>query len=188
MHVLAISQGLGADWARWEAVARSGIDSLMIREKQMGVRQLMALGQRLQELDPGLQIWVNGRLDVALSLGAGFHGGEGYPTVPASLCRVSRPLHSPEQLCERSVADQLLISPVFAVPGKGKPLGIKGLHDILDTLPPWGGRVLALGGINHENAFSLKHSRLDGVALMRGLWEASSPRDTVARLRRAWMR
>jgi thiamine monophosphate synthase len=135
---------------------------------------------------PGLSLWINGRLDVALALGVGFHGGEDYPQVPVSICEVSRPLHDAGQIRERHESDQLLISPVFAVPGKGKPLGVSGLHGILDSMPPWRGKLLALGGINTENAAVLQHHRLDGIALIRGLWDSGHPRDIVDRLRSAW--
>jgi thiamine-phosphate pyrophosphorylase len=186
MHILAISPGSPVDEPKWEAVALSGIDALMIREKHLDARSLLTLGRRIRGIAPRLALWINGRLDVALALGAGLHGGEDYPQAPPGLCAVSRPLHSISQVQCRLDTDQLLISPIFDVPGKGAPMGPGGLHDILDNMPPWQGKLLALGGIDADNAAALKHRRLDGVALIRGLWDSSSPTDAVDRLRRAW--
>ena len=186
MHILAISPGRDVDAHKWAAVIQSGIDALMIREKHLDTRSLLELGRRIADMAPGLPLWINGRLDAALALGVGFHGGEDYPQAPGSICAVSRPLHDIGQIRERLESDQLLISPVFAVPGKGEPLGVSGLHGILDSLPPWRGKLLALGGINTENAAALQHHRLDGVALIRGLWDSSCPRDIVDGLRSAW--
>jgi len=186
MHILAISPGRGMGMSKWEAVAHSGIDALMLREKCLDVRSLLVLGRTIAGMAPDLQLWVNGRLDVALVIGAGFHGGEDCPAVPPSLCPVSRPLHDASQIPERANCHQLLISPIFDVPGKGGPLGVEGLHDMLDKMPPSHGKLLALGGISPDNAAALWHPRLGGVALIRGLWDADSPREAVDRLRDAW--
>jgi thiamine monophosphate synthase len=186
MHILAISPGKDIETSRWEAVALSGVDALMIREKHMNAKSLLGLGLLLRGLAPNLPLWVSDRLDVAIALGAGLHGGDGYPPIPDSLCPVSRPLHAITQIGERRISDQLLISPVFTVPNKGIPLQVMGLHDILDNIPPWQGKLLALGGINPNNAATLKHPRLYGVALIRGIWDSDDPRSIVDNLRNAW--
>jgi thiamine-phosphate pyrophosphorylase len=186
MHILAISPGRDMETSKWEAVAHSGIDALMLREKRLDARSLLALGRLVAGMAPGLTLWISGRLDVALALGVGFHGGEDCPDVPPSLCPVSRPLHDASQIQGRAGSDQLLVSPVFDVPGKGGSLGVKGLHEILDKMPAKHGKLLALGGIRADNAAALCHPRLDGVALIRGLWDAASPREAVDGLRNAW--
>jgi len=186
MHILAISPGLGAFGPDWRAVANSGIDALMVREKGISASELLDLCRRIRDMAPHLTLWVAGRLDVALAVGAGFHAGEDCPPAPPSLCPTSRPLHSISQLPQRDENDQLLISPIFAVPGKGAPIGTKSLHDILENIPPWRGRLLALGGVTHENAGRLKHPKLDGIALIRGIWESGNPRATVEALRKTW--
>jgi thiamine monophosphate synthase len=185
MHILAISPGSPVDESKWESIALSGIDALMIREKHLGARSLLALGRRIGGIAPRLALWINGRLDIAIALGAGFHGGEDCPQAPPGLCAVSRPLHSISQIQCRFATDQLLISPVFDVPGKGPPMGPGGLHGILDNMPPWQGKLLALGGVDADNAAILKHRRLDGVALIRGLWDSDDPKGIVDRLRSA---
>ena len=186
MYLLAISPGQGLDAARWDRVLESGIDGLMLREPGLEPRDLLAAARWVRERAPSLDLWVNGRLDVALAAGCGLHAPEACPGVPAGLLPLSRPIHAPEQVAERSGAAQLILSPVYAVPGKGPALGAEGLRRVLDAMPPVAGRVLALGGIGPDNLGALRHPRLDGAALIRGIWSAPDPAAAVAALRRAW--
>jgi len=186
MIILAISPGEGFEEASWRRVLASGIDAVMIREKAMGVRALLDLTRRVQNLAPELRIWVNGRLEVALAAGCGFHAPEAYPELPESLRPLSRPLHDPVQFESRRTARQLILSPVFETPGKGPALGVANLHRRLEALPAFGGDLLALGGITAENCGLVRHPRLAGVAMIRSLWQAPDPAEEVTRLREAW--
>ena len=185
MHILAISPGQGFQPESWKSILASGIDAFMIREKQLEARALLDLVRRVQDLGPDLELWVNGRLDVALAAGCGLHAPEAYPEVDGRLPPLSRPLHDEGQWPHRRGSTQLLVAPIFPSPGKGEPWGLLRLHRFLDPLGP-GPRLLALGGVAPENAAALRHPRLDGVALIRPLWESADPRQTVARLRAAW--
>lgn len=186
MHILAITPGEGLDRSRWGRVADSGIDALLIREPRMDARELLVAVRWMRERSPGLGLWVGGRLDVALAGGCGLHAPEAYPEVPQGLLPVSRPIHDPEQLPGRAGAHQLILSPIFPVPGKGPAWGPEKLRAVLDTLPPVACRVLALGGIGASNVALLRHPRLDGVALIRSLWSAPDPAQAVARMRAAF--
>jgi len=174
------------DPAHWERVMRSGIDALMIREPGMEARQLLEAVRWVRALAPDLELWLNGRLDVALAGGCGLHAPEAYPPVGPARLALSRPIHDPAQVAERSGARQLILSPIFPVPGKGPAWGAGKLRAVLDAMPPVAGRILALGGIDAGNAGPLRHPRLDGVALIRGLWSVPDPALAVARLRAAW--
>ena len=187
MHILAISPGLGFDAPRWKAVLASGIDAFMIREKQLGARALLDLARRTQDLAPNLELWVNGRLDVALAAGCGLHAPEDYPEVDPALLALSRPLHAEDQWGARQSCAQLLVAPVYPSPGKGAAWGVERLRRFLDRCEE-GPRLLALGGVNVGNAAALRHPRLAGAAMIRGLWEAEDPARAVAELRAAWGR
>ena len=65
MFILAISPGRGFDGIRLKAILSSGIDALMIREKQLEAKPLLELVRQVQDLAPQVELWVNGRLDVA---------------------------------------------------------------------------------------------------------------------------
>ena len=186
MFLMAISPGEGFDPARWERVIDSGIDALMIREKAMAARPMLELARWVRARRPALELWVNGRLDVALAAGCGLHVPERHPAVPPGLLPLSRPLHSPDQAAGRMDARQLLISPVYAVPGKGTALGIQGLHGLLEGLSDFRGRLLALGGIQADRIPGLRHPRLDGLAVIRALWDSGDPTGEVRRMRAAW--
>ncbi|MFN7958188.1 MAG: thiamine phosphate synthase [Holophagaceae bacterium] len=183
MILLAITPGLGFDPSAWRAVLTSGVDAFLIREKQMPTRGLLGAVRWCQDLAPHVELWVAGRLEVACATGCGLHGAEADPEVGPGLVPVSRPLHEEGQWEARRDADQLLISPVFASPGKGAPWGPGRFRRFLDELPASGPRLLALGGVTPENAPLLRHLRLAGIAAIRPFWEGK-PEEAVARFRR----
>ena len=188
MFLLGISAGTGWDAPRWRAVLGSGIDGLLIREKQLEAHPLLDLVRRVQDLAPGLELWVAARLDVALAAGCGLHAPEAYPDVDPALLPLSRPLHAEAHWDARRGGAQLLIAPVLPTPGKGEPWGVRRLHAFLDRLPQAGPRLLALGGVAPGSARALAHPRLAGAALIRALWEAPDPVEAVASLRAEWDR
>lgn len=185
MHLLGLTAGAGFDPEGWAPVVDADLDALMIREKHLEARQLFEAAAWVHARRPDLPLWVNGRLDVALAVGAGLHAPERHPDVPPGLLPRSRPLHAPGQWAARRDLDQLLIAPTLAVPGKGPAWGIPALHAFLDGLPPEGPRLLALGGVTEATAGALRHPRLGGVALLRSLWEGD-PARKIAALRAAW--
>ena len=116
--------------------------------------------------------------------GAVWGGAPARFDVAPGLVPLSRPLHDEGQWAARAAAEQLLVSPVFASPGKGQPWGAERLHRFLEGLPIHGPRVLALGGVAPQNIASIHHPRLDGIAAIRPFWEGD-PMRTVARFRSA---
>lgn len=182
MFILAITPGTGFDAVRWRAVLKSGVDGFLIREKDLEARLLLEAARWCQSEAPEVELWVAGRLDVALAAGCGLHAPEAYPEVPEGFIPLSRPLHHEDPFEARLGCAQLLVSPVFMTPGKGAPWGVGRLRRFLDTARP-GPRLLALGGVTVENAEALRHPRLDGVALIRALWQAADPRQAVTRLK-----
>lgn len=185
MHILGISQGEGLDPLRWAAVLRCGLDAFLIREKQMEARALLEAVRYCQDQAPGVELWVAGRLDVALAAGCGLHAPEAYPDLDPAVCKLSRPLHAEAQWEPRHACAQLLVAPVFESPGKEAPWGTARLHRFLDQVPAHGPRLLALGGVEPSTAPALKHPRLDGVALIRALW-TDEPAGVVEALRNGW--
>lgn len=186
MFILGISEGEGFSPARWKAALASGIDAFLVREKELEARALLDALRFCQDAAPGLELWVAGRLDVALAAGCGLHAPEAHPDIDPAWLPLSRPLHAEAQFEARRGCRQLLAAPVFASPGKGEPWGAPRLHRFLEGLPQEGPRILALGGIDPAKASTLKHPRLAGVALIRALWQ--DPEGSVARLREAWAR
>ena len=184
MHLLAVTPGQGFDPARWRTVLQSGVDAFLVREKHLPARTLLGALRWCQDTAPAVELWVAGRLDVALAAGCGLHAPEEHPPVPPALVPLSRPLHVEAQWPDRCGARQLLISPVLVTPGKGAPWGPERLHAFLDTLPPGGPRLLALGGLGPDQTLRVRHHRLDGIAAIRAFWE-EDPRQAVLRFRQS---
>ena len=182
MILLAITPGLGFDRAAWRTVLQSGVDAFMVREKDLATRELLDAIRWCQDAAPGVTLWVAGRLDVALAAGCGLHAPEAYPEIAPGLVPVSRPLHDEGQWLGRSAASQLLVSPVFASPGKGVPWGKERLHRFLNGLPEAGPGILALGGVDSMNVTSIRHPRLAGLAAIRPFW-GGDPAQAVAQFR-----
>ena len=185
MILLAITPGLGFDPDRWAPVLRSGIDGLLLREKGLEARALLEAARWCRHTAPAVQLWVGGRLDVALAAGCGLHAPEDHPEVEPGLLPLSRPLHAECQWSTRCAATQLLVSPILPSPGKGEPWGVPRLHRFLEGLPAEGPRILALGGVDPSNAADLRHPRLAGIAAIRPFW-TDDPASAVARFRSAW--
>ena len=187
MILLAVTPGLGFDPERWRPVLRAGIDALLLREKGLEARTLLAAARWCRETAPEVQIWVGGRLDVALAAGCGLHAPEDHPPVDPGLVPLSRPLHAETQWEARRGCAQLLASPILPSPGKGEPWGLPRFHRFLDSLPAGGPRLLALGGVTPDQAAALRHPRLDGLAALRPFWEGDPVR-AVQEFRTAWNR
>lgn len=185
MFILAISAGRGLGDAQLKRLLGSGIDGLMIRENQLDAGPLLDLARKARDLAPSVELWVNGRLDVALAAGCGLHAPERYPDIPSGLLPLSRPVHDERQIPFRAGCRQLLLGPIFPVPGKGPPWGAARLHRLLEGLPA-SPRVLALGGITPANSARLRHPRLEGIALIRALMDAPDPGRVVDAFRRTW--
>ncbi len=187
MILLAVTPGQGFAPERWRPVLRAGIDALLIREKGLEARALLEAARWCRDTAPGVQIWVGGRLDVALAAGCGLHAPEDHPPVDPDLVPLSRPLHAEGQWEDRRGCAQLLASPILPSPGKGEPWGLPRFHRFLDGLPPEGPRILALGGVTAGCAGALRHPRLDGLAALRPFWEGD-PAQAVHGFRTAWNR
>jgi thiamine monophosphate synthase len=182
MILLAITPGLGFDRVSWRTVLHAGVDEFMIREKDMSARHLLEAARWCQDTAPEVRLWMAGRLDVAFAAGCGLHAPEVHPDLEPGLVPLSRPLHDESQWMARRTSDQLLISPIFATPGKGAPWGWERCRTFLDGLPAIGPKLLALGGVDPFNAPLIMHPRLAGIAAIRPFW-GGDPARTVARFR-----
>lgn len=182
LHILALTPGTGFQAQAWGRVLAAGVDGFLIREPSLGTRALLEAAGWCRREAPQVELWVHGRLDVALAAGCGLHAPEAHPDPPA-LVPLSRPLHAESQFPGRAGCAQLLVAPIHPVPGKGEAWGAARLHGFLDALPTDAPRMLALGGIRPDRMAGLAHPRLSGVALIRALWEAADPGALVRDLR-----
>jgi thiamine-phosphate pyrophosphorylase len=167
------------------AAVRGGATCVQLREKQLDTRPFVERARALKALlaPLGVPLIINDRLDVALAAGAdGVHVGQSdlppedvRRLMPHALIGMS--VENPEQV--RAAADMpvdyLGVSPVFSTPSKqdtAPALGLEGLRAMraLTDLP-----LIAIGGIDLNNAAQVLAAGADGLAVVRALCAAPDP-------------
>lgn len=164
----------------------AGVDWIQIREKDLSARELAALLEATVKVAGPSKILVNDRLDVALAGRAGgVHLTEtsvpvadahtlGHRLGAPSTFLVGVSCHSMDsaRAAADSGADYLIFGPVFPTPSKaayGTPQGLERLAEVCRTvrIP-----VLAIGGIDLQNAASCLAAGASGIAAIRLFQEA----------------
>lgn len=165
---------------------RGGATMVQLREKECSTKEFVDLGRRLKNLLSPLEIplIINDRLDVAQAVKAeGVHLGQ--KDMPY---KVARRILGPEIIIGLSVesladaeeaadwdVDYFGVSPIYATPTKtdtGRPWGIEGLRELRKiTKHP----LVAIGGINAENASQVIEAGADGVAVVSAICAATDP-------------
>lgn len=184
----------GAPWRRWcQDLAAAGVDGLQVRNKLVSDRELLAMVTEARAAMP-LTVLVNGRPDIALAAGA--HGvhlpAAGLPIaavrrqVSASLL-IGRSTHTAEEvrLARDQGADFALFGPVFDTPSKAGILAARGLAALSEAVAT-GLPVLALGGIDAENAQRVVETGAWGLAAIRWFADPAAAGPQLAALRRSW--
>lgn len=168
--------------------ARVGIQQ---RHPEASAEEFLREARRVQELCTrhGVPFFVNGRIEVALELGAHLHlpASGMLPTdaraqLPADRW-ISVAVHDVEEAKRAVGADFALVSPVFGAGSKPAdtrpPLMPAGFRSIAGALPC---RAYALGGINARNCRALPVDWTDGAAVVSSVLRAESPREEAERL------
>lgn len=190
--------------------AAAGVDYIQLREKNLSTRELERLAKEavvaVRANSSVTRLLVNGRVDVALACSAdGVHlPGNSLPAsdVRALWMRASdrTPVigvsaHSVEDVryAEAHGADFAVLAPIFEKPGKELPgLGLSVLTaacrgasppDNTEAAPQSSFPVLALGGVNLDNAVGCIRAGAVGVAGIR-LFQEGDVGDTVRALRK----
>jgi thiamine-phosphate pyrophosphorylase len=176
-----------------DAVAQSGADMMQIREKDLGGGALLGLVRRAVQAQ-GAEVYVNGRIDVALASGAaGVHlpaDGAGPGDVRGAWgarLKVGASTHTLDEAraAQAQGADFITFGPVFDTPSKrrfGAPVGPEALEAVLRavSLP-----VFAIGGIDAARLRRMAPLPLAGVAVIGAVVSAADMREAVARLKEA---
>ncbi len=77
------------------------------------------------------------------------------------------------EIARRAGADAATLSPLFASPGKGEPLGVERFAALRSVAPEL--EVLALGGVDAGNASLAARAGASGAATIRGWLSARDP-------------
>ncbi len=164
-----------------------GVRAVQLREKDLPVRDLLALARELRELTAAFKakFFVNDHVDVAVEVGAdGVHlGRESMPPEAARkivgggmLIGVST--HSVAEAKEAALggADFITLGPIYETPSKaayGPPVGlepIRGAHRAV-TIP-----IYAIGGIKGRNIGHVLWAGAYGVSMISGILGAEDIR------------
>lgn len=173
------------------SVARADEIAVQLRDKARSGREVLRLATRLCALckERGARFIVNDRLDIALAVGAdGAHLGGGSVSVADARALlgpsvwVSVAAHSMAELAQAAVAgaDAALLSPIFASPGKGAPLGVDALREGREITKALS--LYALGGVDAANADSCFRAGAAGVAVIRAAFDGEEPAKIVQSL------
>ncbi len=175
-----------------EAACRAGCRFFQLRDKTLTTRELLATARRLRAICTryGNRFVVNGRVDIALAAGAdGVHlpsqgispGDAGRLLGAGALLGLS--VHSADEIesCRRRFGDELItyfqFGPVFYTASKaayGAPQGLSKLKEAA-TAAAGGPRLIAVGGINAENAGNVIAAGAAGVAVIGAVMHAANP-------------
>lgn len=168
------------DWARVvDALAEAGVDMVQIREKSCSDGELLRHGDAVRSrLPSSTRLVVNDRVAVAAALGVDVHlGREDLPTLAARkiLGRDVQIGRSTSGLAEAQQAivdgaDLVGVGPMFTSVTKDKPpVGPASAGMVASAGIPH----LAIGGVNLQNIDELCEHGVAGVAICRGVLEAS---------------
>ncbi len=189
---------------RIQSAVAVGVDWIQIREKDLSSHELLELTRRViavtQDANAHTRVIVNDRLDVAIAAGAaGVHlGGASIPVAETvQWCRagnaepdfiVGASCHDVQEAiaAERSGGNYIFFGPVYESPSKmkfGAPQGVGKLAEVCGRVQI---PVLAIGGIDEENAGTCLRAGAAGVAAIRLFQQspdAASLGGVVSRLR-----
>ncbi len=160
-----------------EKALKAGVTAVQLRDKTASGRELCEVARRLRKLtfDYDALLIVNDRLDVAiLSYADGVHLGQS--DVPYEAARrhfdgiIGVSAHSVDEAKRAGkYADYLGVGPIFATKTKEdarEPIGVEGLRKIIESVSV---PVVAIGGINHENAAEVLKSGAFGIAVVSAI-------------------
>ncbi|AKV02225.1 Thiamin-phosphate pyrophosphorylase [Labilithrix luteola] len=184
-HVVAVTRAAG------RAVGPGRL-LVQLRDKVNAPDHVVAVARALREATHAVEalFLVNGSVEIAKAVGAdGVHVPSGGSVAGArhelgASAFVSAPAHD-DQDVGRAIeegASAVLVSPIFATPGKGAPRGAsaltaaRALADRASSATAASGDgllVYALGGVEVERAASCAEAGADGVAVIRALLDLS---------------
>ncbi len=177
------------------AAVQGGVTIVQLREKDCPTRDFIDLARAVAGRLAGTRVplLINDRVDVALAVGAdGVHIGQS--DMPYADARrllgpdaiiglsVESPDHARE--AEHLDVDYLGLSPVFVTPTKREleqELGLDGVRAIRSCSRH---KLVAIGGIQHDNLPGVMAAGADGVAVVSAICSAPDPLQATRRLAR----
>ena len=172
-----------------EECLAAGLRAVQLREKDLPDGEFMALARPLRDLTRrlGARLFINGRLDAALAVGAdGFQRGHDSPAVAVLRSRgpglsIGASVHSLEEarLAERDGANFIVFGPVYDTTSKrpyGPPQGLDALTNVVKAA---GVPVFAIGGVTPDRVAEIRATGAHGVAVISAILAAERPAEAT---------
>ena len=176
-----------------EAAVRGGARMLQLRDKDRDKGESLPLAEALQKLcqESGVSLIINDHADVAAIVGAaGLHLGQ--TDLPVSEARkvlghnqvVGRSNHEIEELpeSEEMGADHVAFGPIYPTGTKDVGYDPQGISRLLLARKASNTRLVAIGGINAENAAPVIEAGADAICVTAAVGAAPDPEDAAAQL------
>ncbi len=175
-------------------LAAAGVDMVQLREKEMGARDVLRVGEPVAAAceEAGIAFIVNDRPDIALVLDAGVHLGQSDIPMWVAARVLGKAIIGTSNQCVEDISrslsegppDYLVVGPVYETPTKpGRPaVGTDLVSRAAARIPaefPW----FAIGGINEETIEPVLDAGATRVVVVRAITEAADPPGAAARLR-----
>ena len=168
-----------------EECLAAGLRAVQLREKDLSETEFTALARSMREVTRrhGARLFINGRLEAALAVGAeGLQRGHDALALSALRSRapglsIGASVHSVEKAraAERDRADFIVFGPVYETPSKGDygpPQGLPALAKVVGAVKI---PVLAIGGITPERVADVRAAGAHGVAVISAILTAERP-------------
>ncbi len=196
LRLIAITerQTTPGDWFEAAAQAlRGGVTAIWLREKDLSALALYEAARRLRDLtrQADAALLVSDRIDVALAAEAdAVHLGwtslpvEAARRVVGTQCRIGVSTHTLQEARDaaHSGADYITFSPVFPTPSKEGLVAVTGLKGLREAVAEVPIPVVALGGIQAENAPDCLDMGAAGVACIRAVFGSGRPGEAARKL------
>ncbi len=182
-----------------KAAVEGGAFVLQLRDKEATTRQLLEWAREIRDLTRRTETLfiVNDRVDIALAADAdGIHVGDDDMPVP-----IARRLLGAGKIIGRSVAneeealqavaegaDYVSVGSIFVTstkPDAGEPVGVEMVKRIRQILPP-DYPLVAIGGINLQNAAAVFEAGADAVAVVSAIACADDPVTVIRQFQKLW--
>ena len=175
-----------------EESINGGVSLVQLREKTCSTLDFYNLARDVKKITTkyGIPLIINDRIDIALSVDAdGVHIGQ--DDMPMTIAReilgdkiigVSASNLDEALKAEEDGADYLGVGAIYTTNTKNdaKSVSIDELKIISKTvnIP-----VVAIGGINHNNANELINTQIDGISVVSAIMNSKNPLESAKRLK-----
>ena len=175
------------------AAVKGGVTVVQLREKNCSTLEYIVLAKRIKQIlkSAGVPLIINDRIDVALACQAdGVHVGQNdmpYHEArrlmgPKAIVGLTVETMDQARQAENLDADYLGVSTIYGTPTKTDTINEWGLDGLQHLRGQTNHLLVAIGGINKNNAANVIQSGADGIAVVSAICVAPDPESAAKEL------